>query len=81
MHVKCFIEKLENMFGSDEFMDEEMLEILQEIPFQEKEIQTSFLDIHENSQQLIVSSLAENVMSQSSNSISCFPFVEGYDNL
>ena len=63
MHVKGFIEDLENMYGSDEFMDEELLEILQAIPFQKKEIQTSFLDIQENSQQLIVSSLNEKYMS------------------
>ena len=29
MHVKGFIEDLENMYGSDAFMDEELLEILQ----------------------------------------------------
>ena len=36
MHVKGFIEYLENMYGNYEFMDEEMLEILHENPFQKK---------------------------------------------
>ena len=36
MHVKGFIEDLENMYGNDEFMDEELLEMLQENPLQKK---------------------------------------------
>ena len=36
MHVKFFIENLENMYGSDEFMDGELLEILQESTFHKK---------------------------------------------
>ena len=36
MHVKGFIEDLENMYHDDEFMDEEILEILDENSFQEK---------------------------------------------
>ena len=50
MHVKSFIENLENLYGNDEFMHEELLEMLQENPLQEKEIQTSCLHIQENSQ-------------------------------
>ena len=48
MHVKGFIEDLENMYGDDEFMDEDILEILHENLFQ-KERQTSVHDIQENS--------------------------------
>ena len=36
MHVKGFIEDLENMYGDQDFMDEEFLEILHENPFQKK---------------------------------------------
>ena len=50
MHVKGFIENLENLYGNDEFMDEELLEMLQENPLQKKEIQTSYLNIQDNSQ-------------------------------
>ena len=34
MHVKGFIEDLENVYGNEEFMDEELLEMLQENPIQ-----------------------------------------------
>ena len=51
MHVKGFIEILENMYGDDKFMDEDILETLHEKLFQEKEIQTSCYDIQENFQQ------------------------------
>ena len=36
---KVFIEQLKNMYGEEEFMDEEILEILHEKSFQKKEIQ------------------------------------------
>ena len=36
MHVKGFIEDLENLYGDDEFMDEHILENLHENPFQKK---------------------------------------------
>ena len=36
MHVNKFIEDLENMYGDDEFMDEEILEILHENSFLKK---------------------------------------------
>ena len=38
MHVKGFIEDLENMYGNDEFMDEELLQILHDNPLQKNEI-------------------------------------------
>ena len=74
MDVKGFIENLENLYGNDEFMDEELLEMLQENPLQKK-IQTSCLEIQENSQQLMVSSLTKKYMTQnfdSTNHISFF---------
>ena len=48
MHVKGFIEDLENMYNDDEFMDEEILDILHENSFHEKEIQNDYHDIHKN---------------------------------
>ena len=59
MHVKGFIGDLENMYSDDDLMDEEILEILYENPFQKKETQISCLHIQEKSQQLIVSSSTE----------------------
>ena len=66
------------MYGDDEFMDEELIEILHEIPFHKKEIQTSCLDIPENSQQLIMSSLPEIDISQNfdSTSYNYFPEID-----
>ena len=49
MHVKGFIENLENMYGDDQFMDEELLEFLEENPFHKKEVQENFHNIQENS--------------------------------
>ena len=72
MYVKGFIEDLKNMYGDDEFMDEEILEILHENSFQKKGIQTSFHDIQENSQQLIMSSFPEMDISLNSDSTSNF---------
>ena len=38
-HVNSFIENLENFYGDDEFMDDEIMEALYENPFQQhKEI-------------------------------------------
>ena len=50
MYVKGFIENLENMYGNDDFMDIDLLEMLQENQLQKKEIQTNCYDIQENSQ-------------------------------
>ena len=50
MDIEGFIENLENLYGNDEFMDEDLLEMLQENPLQKKEIPTSCPDIQENSQ-------------------------------
>ena len=36
MHVKGFIDNLENLYSDDELVDEEILEILYEKPFQKK---------------------------------------------
>ena len=49
MHDKGFIENLNNMYGEEEFLDEEILEILHEYSFQ-KERQTNCHDIQEISQ-------------------------------
>ena len=62
-------------------MDEEILEILYENPFQKKEIQISCLHIQEKSQQLIISSSTEKDMSQNSDSSSYISFGEIDDNL
>ena len=48
-HDKGFLENLKNMYGEEEFMDDELLEILHEYSFK-KEIQTSCHDSQENSQ-------------------------------
>ena len=81
MHVKSFIENLENLYGNDEFMDEELLEMIQENPLQEKEIQTNFYDIQENSQQLTISSFTQMDMSQNSDLTSYISFAEVNNNL
>ena len=81
MHVKGVIENLENMYGDDEFMDEDILEILYENPFQKKEIQNSCLDIQENYQQLIISSLTERDTSQNYDSTNYISFLQIDDNL
>ena len=47
MHDKGFIEQLKNMYGEEDFMDDELLEILHEYSYK-KEIQTNFHDIQEN---------------------------------
>ena len=62
-------------------MDEEILEILYENPFQKKETQISYLHIQEKSQQLIISSSTEKDMSQNSDSTSYISFLEVDDNL
>ena len=49
MHVTGFIEDLENMYSDDELVDEEILEILYENPFQKKETQISCLHIQKSS--------------------------------
>ena len=56
-------------WGDDWYMDEEILEILQEYSSQ-KERQTGFRDIQEYSQQLVMSSLPEMDISQNSDSTS-----------
>ena len=53
MHDKCFLENLKNMYGEEEFLDDEPLEILQEF---QKGRQNNCHDIQENSQQLVMSS-------------------------
>ena len=80
-HVKGFIGDLENIYSDDELMDEELLEILYESPFQKKEIQTSYLHIQENSQQLIIYSSTERDMSQNYDSTSYISFAKIDDNL
>ena len=62
-------------------VDEELLEILYENPFQKKEIQISCLHIQEKFQQLIISSSTERDMSQNSDSTSCISLREVDDNL
>ena len=81
MHVKAFIEDLKKLCGDDELVDEELLEILYENPFQKKETQTSCLHIQEKSEQLIISSSTERDMSQNSDSSSYISFSEVDDNL
>ena len=76
IHAKGFIEYLEHMYSDDELVDEELLEILHENPFQEKETQISCLHIQEKSQQLIISSSTERDMSQNSDSSSYISFLE-----
>ena len=80
-HVKGFIEDLENLYSDDELVDEKILELLYENPFQKKEIQTSCIHIQENSQQLIISSSTERDMSQNSDSTSYISFPEVDGNL
>ena len=79
-HVKGFIGDLENMYSDDELVDEELLEILYENPFQKKETQISYLHIQEKSQQLIISSSTERDMSQNSDSTNYISFLEVDDN-
>ena len=79
-HVKVFIEDLEKMYGDDEFMDEDILEMLQENPFQKKEIRTSCPNIQGNSQQMIFSSLDEVDISQISYSNSHTPIPDMDEN-
>ena len=75
MHDKGFIEQLKNMYGEEEFMDDELLEILHEYS-SIKERQTNFHDIQENPQPLAMSSLTEIDISQISDSSSYLSFLE-----
>ena len=50
IHVKGFIHDLENMYGDDQFMDEEILEILKENSFHKKEVHRKIHEIQEKSQ-------------------------------
>ena len=68
MHDKGFIENLKDIYGDYQFMDEEILEILHEYSFQQKERQTNCHDMQENSQQLVMSSLTEMDIRKSSDS-------------
>ena len=79
-HVKVFIEDLEKMYGDDEFMDEDILEILHDNSFQGKEIQIDCIDIQENLQQLLMSSLAEIDINQNSDLTSHTSFFEIDEN-
>ena len=81
MHAKGFIEDLEKLYSDDELVDEEILEILYEKPFQKKEIKISCLYIQEKSQQLIIYSSTERDMSQNSDSTSYISFFEVDNNL
>ena len=38
MYVKGFIENLENMYGDDQFMNEELLDILKDNSFKKKDV-------------------------------------------
>ena len=59
-----FIENVEDEGGDDQYLDEEVLEILHEYSGQ-KERQSNFHDIQENSQLSVLSSLAEVDIDQS----------------
>ena len=61
-------------------MDDEILEILHEYSFQ-KERQTNFHDIQENPQSLVMSSLTEIDISQSSDSVGYLSFPEANNSL
>ena len=73
-HDKGFFENLKYIYGDDQYMVEEILEILNEYSFQ-KERQTNCHDIQENSQQLVMSSLTEIDKSQNSDSSSYIFFL------
>ena len=79
-HDKEFIENLKDIYGDDQYMDEDILEILHEY-LDKKEIQTNFHDMQENSQQLVMSSLTEVDISQNSDSTSYLYFPETDDSL
>ena len=74
-HEKGFIENLKDIYSDDQYMDEEILEILHEYSFQ-KERQTNCHDIQENPQSLVMSSLTKIDISQSFDSASYFYFHE-----
>ena len=80
MHVKSFIENLEILYGDDDFMDEDLLYILQEY-FAQRERQTNCPDIQENPQQLILSSLPEVDIRRNSDSTSHTFFPDIDENL
>ena len=66
--------------SGDQYMDGEVLEILHEYSAK-KERQTSCHDMPENSQQLVMSSLAEVDISQNSDSTSYRSLFETNDSL
>ena len=66
--------------GDDQYLDEEVLDILHEYSSQ-KEIQTNSHDIQEISQQLVLSSLTEVDIDQSSDSTSYISLPEIDDDL
>ena len=69
------------MYSDDDLMDEEILEILHENPFQKKGIQTNCLHVQQNFRQFIISSSTERDMSQNFDSTSYISFPEVDDNL
>ena len=80
MHDKVFIENLKYIYSDDQYMDEDILEILHEY-LDKKEIQTNFHDIQENPQPLVMSSLTEIDISQNPDSTSYISFSETDDSL
>ena len=68
-HDRVFIENVEDECGDDQYLDEEVLDILHEYSSQ-KERQTRFHNIHENPQQSVLYSLTEVDIDQSLDSTS-----------
>ena len=79
-HDREFIENVKDECGDDQYLDEEVLEILHEYSAQ-KERQSNFHDIQENSQQSVLSSSAEVDIDKSSVSTSYISLPETDDDL
>ena len=79
-HDREFIENVKVECGDDQYLDEEVLEILHEYSAQ-KERQSNFHDIQENSHKSVLSSLAEVDIDQSSVSTSYISLPETDDDL
>ena len=61
-HVNSFIENIENFYGDDEFMDDEIMEALYENPFQQhkENLEDTFQDAPESLQQAKDLCIVEN---------------------